>query len=669
MCGIAGILQLDPAKQTPDARLLDAMLRAIVHRGPDDDGRLVDGPLAMGMRRLSIIDLSDGKQPIFDEARRFGVVFNGEIYNYRELRTTLESGGHTFRTQSDTEVIVHLYEQFGERCVDHLRGMFAFAVWDNKKRELFIARDRLGIKPLYFAEVGGQLIFASEIKAILEHPEYQPALDHRSLSQYLSLKFVPAPRTMFAGISSLLPGHCLRIRNGRKEMRRYWDVSFQHNDDAEISRLGKSEAQLEEELMNLLEESIRLRLRSDVPFGAMLSGGVDSSIIVALMSRMLNEPVKTFSVGFSDRDGVDELPYARQVATQFGCDHHEIEINGDHFLQHAEEVLFHLDQPIADHATVATHMVSRLARQHVKMVLTGEGGDELFAGYARYSVERLAPWMRLMPEWAGGLMRSAFAKLPGMRRQKIAMNALTIKDDARRIANWFPMLADDLKAELLSDSMHEHRAGAAALFTECLQNCDASDSLNRMLYADSKMWLPDYLLLRGDKLTMANSLEARVPLLDHKLVEFAARLPPNLKLRMRTRKYLLKKCASRLLPSNIVHRKKAGFPIPIDRWLNESANTLMRDTLSEDAVAARGLFNPAVVSRLIDQHERGFADNATELWGLVSFEMWMRQFIDSPNRSGQSVGDVCRTGAQSDRNASIDDATDAGSDCVVEAIR
>ena len=622
MCGIAGILQLRDPVEAP-ARVLDDMLESIVHRGPDDEGRLVDGQLAMGMRRLSIIDLADGKQPIFNESGRFGVVFNGEIYNYQELRKQLESKGHRFRTNSDTEVIVHLFEDHGPKCVDHLRGMFGFAVWDNEQRELFIARDRLGIKPLYYTEADGQLIFASEIKAILQHPAYRPSLCHDALSHYLSLKFVPAPLTLFEGIYSLLPGHSLTIENGHVNTQPYWDMSFAKSDSS------RSLEDYGEELSHLLEESVRLRLRSDVPFGAFLSGGVDSSLIVALMSQMLDEPVKTFSVGFHHSDGEDELPYARKVAEQFGCDHHEILVDGNDFIEHAEKVLFHMDQPIADHATVATHMVSKLARQHVKMVLTGEGGDELFAGYARYSVERMAPWVSAMPSFMGPWLRAGVRQLPGLRRPKIAVSALTIRDEAQRFANWFPMLSDDLKADLLRPELAHLRAGSAELFRDQLRHCEAAKSLDRMLYVDTKLWLPDYLLLRGDKLTMANSLEARVPLLDHHLVEFAASLPTNLKLRGRTRKFLLKHCASKLLPDEIIHRPKRGFPIPIDRWLNEDAKELMLDTLSESSLNTRSLFEPKFVENLVQQHLSGFTDNATEIWGLMSLEMWMRQFIDS----------------------------------------
>lgn len=622
MCGIAGILTYNRQTRAP-TEILDRMLGSIKHRGPDDDGRLVDHELAMGMRRLSIIDLVDGKQPMFDCSGRYGIIFNGEIYNYRELQGDLESRGHKLATQSDTEVIIHLFEELGAECVHQLRGMFAFAIWDKKERELFIARDRLGIKPLYYTEIEGSLIFASEIKALLDHPAVGANLDYRSLSQYLSLKYVPAPNTMFAGIRSLEPGHSLYVRNGQTEISRYWDISFKKN------KLIKTDEEYAEELLHLLRESVKLRLRSDVPFGAFLSGGLDSSIIVALMAEVMDEPVKTFSVGFSDAGNQDELPYARQVADHFGCEHHSFEITARDFLDNAENVLWHMDQPISDHATVATFMVAKLARQHVKMVLTGEGGDELFAGYARYEGERFASLNNVIPAPIGQLIRSGARVLPGLRRAKVAIDALTIKDEATRFANWFPMLSDDMKAELLTGRMAELRAGAANVFRDCLDRTDATDPLDRMLYTDTKLWLADFLLLRGDKLTMANSLEARVPLLDHKLVEFAASLPTSMKLRGRTRKYLLKKVGSTLLPGSIVNRKKQGFPIPIDRWLRNEARELVNDTLCPGIIKQRGLFDPGYVSKLVADHESGYFNYSKEIWGLVSVEMWMRQFVDA----------------------------------------
>lgn len=621
MCGIAGILKLDQSTVAP-ADVLERMLQSIFHRGPDEDGRLVDGELAMGMRRLSIIDLADGQQPIFDESGRYAVVFNGEIYNYRELRQELLARGHTLKTHSDTEVIVHLYEESGPACLEQLRGMFGIAVWDKRERTLFIARDRMGIKPLYYTLKNETLIFGSEIKALLVHPDVNAALDLRGLSYFLSLKYVPAPGTLFENIHSLPPGHYLMAKDGHIEIHRYWNISYAKDANP------KSEAEYLEEATELIREAVKLRLRSDVPFGAFLSGGVDSSLIVALMAEQLDEPVKTFSVGFGDGD---ELPYAKLVADRFGCDHHTLKITAADFIDHAETVLWHMDQPIADQATVATLMVAKLARQHVKMVLTGEGGDELFAGYARYAGERFSPYTRWLPNWAGQLIRGGSRRLPGMRRGKIAVHALTTSNEAQRFANWFPMFNDETKRQVLTERMRDYREGAGDIFAQHLAECDAREPLDRMLYVDSKLWLPDFLLLRGDKLTMANSLEARIPLLDHKLVEFAGRLPTQYKLHKGDRKYLLKRVAERMLPSEIITRKKQGFPIPIERWLRNEARPLMRDMLSQESLQRRGLFNPQYVEQLMQQHESGFADNTTELWGLVSFEIWMRRLVDSAN--------------------------------------
>jgi asparagine synthase (glutamine-hydrolysing) len=566
--------------------------------------------------------LADGKQPIFDESGRFGIVFNGEIYNYRELREELLQRGHQLKTHSDTEVIVHLFEELGPDCLQQLRGMFGLAIWDNLKRELFLARDRLGIKPLYYCMAGSDLVFASEIKALLQHPEVKASLDLESLSEYVSLKYVCSPKTLFAGIQSLPPGHCIHVANGNIKVRRYWDLSFQKE------KPFSTETEYAERLLALLRDTIKIHLRSDVPFGAFLSGGLDSSLIVALMAEQLSTPVKAFSVGF-DGDGVaDELPYAEQVAKAFGCEHHTLKITSNDFLGFAEDVLWHMDQPIADQATVATHMVSKLAREHVKMVLTGEGGDELFAGYARYAGERYSPYFHYVPSWMGGMLRTASQRLPGLRRGKIAIGALTIRDEAQRFSNWFPLFADDAKRELLAHQPRSIQEGVAKVYSEHLAHCDAKSPVDRMLYVDTKLWLPDFLLLRGDKLTMANSLEGRVPFLDHKLVEFAASLPADMKLQGSERKYLLKKVARQLIPKTIIDRKKQGFPIPIEKWLRNEARSVMEDLLSPELLRRRGLFSEKYVERIKREHVSGYSNHANRLWGLMSIEMWLRKFVD-----------------------------------------
>jgi asparagine synthase (glutamine-hydrolysing) len=626
MCGICGIYEYQTHKPV-DQKIVADMLHVLHHRGPDDDGQFFDHDLALGMRRLSIIDLSGGKQPISNEDGSVTTVFNGEIYNYQSLRKELESRGHKFATASDTEVIVHLYEDFGDECVQHLRGMLGFAVWDSRKRRLLLARDRLGIKPLYYTRAGGRLTFGSEIKAILQHPAMQVVPNHEALNNFLSLKYVPAPQTMFEGIQALPPGCVLTCDANGATVRRYWDLCFANQHNAQ-----EPEEAIAEQLDALLRECVKLHLVSDVPFGAFLSGGVDSSLIVALMNQFLNEPVKTYSVGFDGSgEAFSELPYARLVANKFKTDHHEVFIRPSHLIELAEKVVWHLDQPLADYATLATYIVAELAARDVKMVLTGEGGDELFAGYARYAGERLSPLFNQLPKSAKALALAASSHLPGLRRQKLALYALSQSDEAARFVNWFPLFNSSMKACLLSPGLKGSLSGHDAdyLFAQHLTCTDASEPLHRMLYVDTKLWLPDLLLARGDKMSMAVSLEARVPLLDHKLVEFAASLPQNLKVRGLTRKYLLKKASKRWLPSEIIHRKKQGFPVPISLWLRNEARSFMRDVLSPDAVKRRGLFNSAFVEKLIQQHEGSFADHGSLLWGLMSVELWHRVFVDS----------------------------------------
>jgi len=606
------------------------MRDAIIHRGPDDEGFFVASNVGLGVRRLSIIDLAGGKQPIYNEDKSIVVVFNGEIYNYSELTEHLRQRGHTFATNSDTEVIVHLYEEFGQDCVHELRGMFAFAVWDTHHRRLFIVRDRLGIKPLYYTQAGERLVFGSEIKAILQHPEVQARLDLGGLSNFLSLRYVPAPQTMFADILALPPGYTLTCDPDGVTVRSYWDLSFARNQNGRMS-----EAAAAEQLEELLRESVRLRLMSDVPFGALLSGGVDSSTIVALMSEFMDEPVKTFSVGFEgDGEAFSELPWARLVAEQYQTDHHEVFVRPQDLIDLAEIVVWHLDQPIADQATLATYMVSELASRYVKMVLMGEGGDELFAGYARYAGERLSPVFRNIPKPFRSLMLAMSARLPGLRRPKIALYALCQSDEATRLTNWFPLFNQEMKDALLSDELKRELNGFSTdhVFAQHLAHTDAVDPLSRMLYIDTKLWLPDDLLARGDKMSMASSVEARVPLLDHKLAEFAASLPPHLRLRNLTRKYLLKKVSRTWLPAQIVDRKKKGFPMPISVWFRQEARSFVRDILSPAAIRRRGLLNPDYVEKLLNEHEAGLADHGVPLFGLLSLELWLRLFIDSTTR-------------------------------------
>jgi asparagine synthase (glutamine-hydrolysing) len=636
MCGICGAYSYNSSEPV-SSELLEGMLSSIRHRGPDEEGMYFDVGLGLGSRRLSIIDLSGGTQPIYNEDKSVAVVFNGEIYNYRELRSALERRGHTLATSSDTEVIVHLYEEAGDDCVHELRGMFAFALWDLRRKRLLLARDRLGIKPLYYANHRGQLVFGSEIKALLQHPAIDARPNAEALGHFLSLKYVPAPQTMFAGIHALAPGTLLVCDQQGPKVRSYWHLQFAHSHNGH-----RSQESYEEELASLLRESVKLHLVSDVPFGAFLSGGVDSSTIVALMSELLNAPVKTFSVGF-DGDGAtfSELPYARLVAERYGTDHHEIVVRGRDLVERAEKVVWHLDQPIADPATLANYMVAELARRHVKMVLTGEGGDELFAGYARHAGDKFSPLFRPLPAAVKAAALAVALRLPRLHRPKLALYALCQPDETSRLVNWFPLFSPEMKSALLSDDFKAELNGssAAQIFADCLARTDAADPLSRMLFIDTSLWLPDDLLARGDKTSMAASIEARVPLLDHKLVEFAASVPAHLKVKGLARKYLLKKVAHRWLPPQVITRKKQGFPVPLSVWFRKEARSFVRDVLSPAAVRRRGVFSPHYVQALIERNERGEVEGGAWLWALLNVELWYRLFIDESSAGSSHTGE------------------------------
>jgi asparagine synthase (glutamine-hydrolysing) len=624
VCGIAGVHEWT-GRRRPDRTVVAAMLDTIVHRGPDDHGLHADDRTALGTRRLSIIDLERGHQPIANEDGTIVVAFNGEIYNYRELRARLRANGHVLRTEADTEVIVHLYEELGEECVHELRGMFSFAVWDTRRRRLFLARDRLGIKPLYWTQHNGQLAFASEIKALLRAPGVRASLDHEALAAFLLLKYVPAPRTMFAGIHALPPGHVLTCDADCARVRRWWDLSFRPTTPP------PTEHDAVAQLRALLEDAVRSHLMSDVPFGAFLSGGVDSSAVVALMSRELGRPVSTFAVGFAGPDEVfSELPYARMVAERYGTDHHEVLIGARDFVEHAEKVVWHLDQPIADNACLPNYLVAELASRQVKMVLTGEGGDELFAGYARYAGERMTPLFERLP----GPLRSAGAafarRSPGRSRSQVALYALCQPGERRRLASWFALMHPEARAELAAGALAAavRRTPPESLFAGPLERTDAIERINRMLYVDTVLWLPDDLLARGDKTSMAASLEARVPLLDHRLVEFAAGLPPGLKVKGLRRKYLLKRAVRDLLPEAILTRSKKGFPVPMSEWLRGDAREFCHDLLSPATVRRRGLLDAGAVARILREHDSGAAEHGAVLWALISVELWHRLYVD-----------------------------------------
>jgi len=626
MCGICGVHEREDGREA-DAEAVRGMLAAIAHRGPDDEGLHVDGAVGLGARRLSIIDLPGGHQPIANEDGSVVVAYNGEIYNYRDLRERLLRAGHRLRSEGDTEVIVHLYEELGDDCVHELNGMFAFALWDGRRQRLLLARDRLGIKPLYYRHRDGRLLFGSEIKAIIRHPGVGAALDHDALAELLLLKYVRAPRTFFSGIAALPPGHLLISDERGVELRRWWDLSFRPDQPP------PSEAEAAERLRALLTEAVRSQLVSDVPFGAFLSGGVDSSTVVALMSRELGSAVRTFAVGFSGAgEDMSELPYARLVAERYETDHHEIMLRAGDLVELAGKVVWHLDQPIADNACLANYMVAMLASEHVKMVLTGEGGDELFAGYARYAGERLAPAFERVPRPLRSLGAALSTRGLIAPRPSIALYALCQPGERRRFASWFQLMTPEARADLVMGELGQavSRTAPESLFAEALERSDAADPINRMLYVDTKLWLADDLLARGDKMSMAASLEARVPLLDHRLVEFAATLPADLKVRHLARKYLLKQVARGLLPEPVLSRSKKGFPIPMGRWLRGAAREFCRDLLAPETIRRRGLFSPAAIERILHEHETGSAQHGAVLWALLSVELWHQAFVDQP---------------------------------------
>jgi asparagine synthase (glutamine-hydrolysing) len=624
MCGIAGVLSFDERPVGLDQ--VRSMCAAMCHRGPDDEGFHEEPGVALGMRRLSIIDVEGGQQPVRNEDGSVWAVFNGEIYNFRELRDELERRGHAFLGASDSETIVHLYEEHGARCVDKLRGMFAFALWDSRRQQLLLARDRLGIKPLYYAVAGGRLLFASELKAILRCPEIERQLNWRAVSHLFTFLSTPRSESIVAGVAKLEPAHVLVAeRSGAIRRSRYWDVQF----EADGSR---SEAHFVTRLRELLDESVRLHLVSDVPVGAFLSGGVDSSSVVAAMSRLMPGPLKTFSIGFGEED-YNELAYARLVAEKFGAEHHTLVLAPD-VRSSLDEIAWYLDEPFGDSSAIPTYMVSKLASEHVTVVLSGDGGDELFAGYDKYAVEgrerSAARWpaparralgalARMMPE---GMRGRNFVRHRTLGNPERYLDATTVfrMDQQRKL------FQPDVLARLAEYDPWQREA-------ECLTRFDGH-WLSALQYLDFQSYLPLDILTKVDRMSMAHSIEARVPLLDHKLVEFAATIPPDLKLRGDTRKYVFKRALEGMLPAEIIDRPKRGFAIPLGRWFRGELGPFVSDLLFARRSRERGIFNPGYVERLLKWHGRG-RELDLQLWTLISFELWCRTFLDG---SGAPVG-------------------------------
>ncbi len=637
MCGICGVV--GPAAS---AELVGRMCGQITHRGPDDQGMLVRPGVALGMRRLSIIDVAGGHQPIANEDETAWVIYNGEIYNYLGVCAELERRGHRFRTRCDTEVTLHAWEEYGEMSVEQMRGMYGYAIWDARQETLFLARDRLGKKPIYYTVVNGSLLFGSEIKAILAHPEVPREVDQAALDAYLTFQYVPGTATMFKGIHKLRPGQTLTWHNGTLRLRQYWQPDYSAHQPA-----AREEEYLER-TTELLREAVRIRLMSEVPLGAFLSGGLDSSVIVGLMAGLMDQPVKTFSVGFGEGGDVDEVAQARLVAEHFGTDHHEITVRAD-AAELLPKLVWHLDEPIADAAAIPTFLISQVARQKVTVVLTGEGGDELFAGYPRYYGDQMLAPLEALPPVARRPLAAAgrfFPPTSESRMIRYVGRALSAADLSRseRYLRWVTVFQEAEKEALYSPALHQalsqqllqHPAGHA------LTDGTSRDFLHAMLEFDVLGWLPDDLLMKVDKMGMAASIEARTPYLDHKLFEYVAGMPAEMKLRGKTSKYLLRQIAARLLPESIRQRKKHGFDVPVQRWLREDLRPMLHEVLGPEHLRKHGLFEPAEVERLIEEHESGRRDHHRKLWTLLCFQLWYETFITTSSEALAQVGSVAR---------------------------
>jgi asparagine synthase (glutamine-hydrolysing) len=630
MCGIVGIVSVDPRAGVDRVRL-EAMRDLLRHRGPDDAGTWIEDGVGLGHRRLSIVDVAGGHQPMASEDESAWLVFNGEIYNHPVLRPSLEARGHRYRTRCDAETILHLYEEDGERCVERLHGMFAFAIWDRRRRRLMLARDRLGIKPLYYALTDRELVFASEIKAIAACGALRPVLNETLLPEFLANGFVAGDETFFRGVRKLLPGRVLTwTPEQAPHQRRYWHLPAPTQEV-----VGGLEEQARE-LRRLLEQAVRSHLMSDVPVGLFLSGGIDSSGLAVLMSRIMDSRLRTFAVGF-DEPGTNELAYARLAARAAGAEHREVVVSGSEFFDALPRLVWHEDEPIAFPSSVPLYFVSRLAREHVKVVLTGEGADELFLGYNRYRVtawnERLGrAWRRLVPEVVRRGVAGAVRVLPNPARRYAARTFLTVPLDPRHLFyDNFAVFPEALQRGLFRDPA---LAGAADPYAEGLRAYEAAPGgiLDRASAADLQTYLVE-LLMKQDQMSMAASVESRVPFLDDALVEYAVRLPARLKLRGWRTKAVLRRALRDVVPSQILNRRKMGFPVPVGRWFRGPFASVVEEFVVGERALDRGVFLPAAVRRLVDEHRAGTADHSSRLWLLLNLEIWRRIFLEGEDRA------------------------------------
>jgi asparagine synthase (glutamine-hydrolysing) len=627
MCGICGKLMFDREAHVPEA-LLKGMADAIKHRGPDDEGFYISGPVGLGFRRLSIIDLNGGHQPLCNEDGTVWIVFNGEIYNYQSLRQELRSKGHTFKTNSDTEVIVHMYEEYGADCVERLRGMFGFAIWDSVKQTLLLARDRMGIKPLYYFLGKGFVSFGSEIKAILADCSVEREVDPELIDRFLVYYYLPGNQTLLRNLYKLEPGHTLVVRNGNSQVRRYWDLEF---DDTDIHY---STQDLERQLVDLLDETVQLHMISDVPVGFLLSGGIDSTAMLSFAATKTGSPISTFTIGFSSDSVVDERPYARLAAERYGSKHYEISIFPSDFASFLPKYVWHMEEPVCQPPAVALYYVSKLASEHVKVLLSGEGGDEAFAGYENYRntfwFERIKSALGSLRGPVGQSMKLLNQVLPSrvLAKYSTRMGVPFEQYYLSRTSSPFELFPRE-GCNLYSDAMLDRidRDRSTSVTHQYLARAANYSVLNKMLYVDTHTWLPDELLLKADKMTMANSVELRVPLLDHKVLEFAARLPRNQKVRRWTMKYLLRKVLRGRVPEEILCRRKAGFPVPYEVWQRHDLRKWILDILLDHRTTSRGYFKEGAMEALIRLNSDS-TSYSKEIFSLVVLELWHRAFID-----------------------------------------
>ncbi len=629
MCGITGWVNLEKSKSNNHTEaVLHSMCERILHRGPDSEGLWMDDTVALGMRRLSIIDLHTGDQPVYSEDKSVVAMINGELYNYREVRADLEKRGHKFRTQTDVEIVPHVYQIYGDDLVDHINGMFAISLWDTAKKKLILARDRFGEKPIYYGVFDGKLLYASEPKAILAHPSVKAELNLDALRHYLSYDYVPAPHSIYKGIFKLPAAHILTVENGEIKTRRYWNVSWEKSEKP--ASLNNAAAELRE----LMSDAVRMRLVADVPLGILLSGGVDSSAIAAFAVQHATEKVKTFSIGFEE-DSFDESKYARQVSHHLGTEHYEATLSVGTAADLITEIGTWLDEPLSDGSLIPTFMLSRFVRHHVTVALGGDGGDELFAGYPMYFGHKVAEMYSAVP----GFIRSGMIE-PVVKNLPVSTKNLSFEYRAKRFVrssnydlitrhhSWFGSFSIEEQTALLTPEVREQTSndiyrGAR----EMLEQCDATNEIEQMQYLDMNFYMAEDILTKVDRASMAVSLETRAPFLDPRIGQFAASVPLDYKLRGSKGKYILKKSLEGLLPDEILHRKKKGFGIPIAEWLKGRLSPLMHDLLAPERLKEQGLFNAEYVQILIAEHEKGIASHHKQLWTLLVFQLWYDNFL------------------------------------------